>query len=114
MLKMGTPVPLVCLTHMATASQPWWAFPLLLSIYLMSAWNMVILDCDETFNYLEPLHYLLYGHGLQTWEYGPQFALRPYSFLLLLSAPLKLVIKIFRIHDKVTQSCPLISMYVYR
>lgn len=26
-------------------------------------------DCDETFNYWEPTHYLLFGSGLQTWEY---------------------------------------------
>lgn len=39
-------------------------------------------DCDETFNYWEPLHYLLYGYGLQTWEYSPSFAIRSYAFLL--------------------------------
>lgn len=47
-----------------------------------AAWN-IIHDCDETFNYLEPLHYLLFGSGLQTWEYGAQFALRSYLYLLL-------------------------------
>lgn len=26
-------------------------------------------DCDEVMNYWEPLHYLLYGNGFQTWEY---------------------------------------------
>jgi alpha-1,2-mannosyltransferase len=26
-------------------------------------------DCDETFNYWEPSHYMLYGWGFQTWEY---------------------------------------------
>ena len=75
---------------------------------------------SQVFNYWEPLHYLLYGHGMQTWEYrweprgqhdggggrapragprcpsgthippthpappcSPQFALRPYAYLLL-------------------------------
>lgn len=28
------------------------------------------------------MHYLLYGHGLQTWEYSPAFALRSYAYLL--------------------------------
>ena len=29
----------------------------------------IIDDCDETYNYWEPSHYLLYGRGMQTWEY---------------------------------------------
>jgi alpha-1,2-mannosyltransferase len=37
-------------------------------------------DCDETFNYFEPTHYMLYGTGLQTWEHDPRFALRTYAF----------------------------------
>ncbi len=41
-----------------------------------------IMDCDETFNYWEPLHYLMYGRGFQTWEYAPEFALRSYGYLL--------------------------------
>jgi alpha-1,2-mannosyltransferase len=28
-----------------------------------------ISDCDEVFNYWEPMHFMLYGTGLQTWEY---------------------------------------------
>lgn len=40
----------------------------------------MITDCDETFNYWEPTHYLLYGRGLQTWEYAPQYALRSYAY----------------------------------
>ncbi|GMG16228.1 unnamed protein product [Phytophthora fragariaefolia] len=42
-----------------------------------------IADCDETFNYWEPLHYLLYRFGFQTWEYSPVYALRSYLYLLL-------------------------------
>ncbi|GAB0492082.1 hypothetical protein MMPV_003341 [Pyropia vietnamensis] len=38
-------------------------------------------DCDETMNYWEPLHYLVHGAGLRTWEHAPAFALRSYSFL---------------------------------
>ena len=26
-------------------------------------------DCDEVFNFWEPTHYVMYGRGLQTWEY---------------------------------------------
>jgi alpha-1,2-mannosyltransferase len=43
---------------------------------------MPIMDCDETFNYWEAVHFLLYGNGFQTWEYSNQFALRTYSYLL--------------------------------
>lgn len=32
-------------------------------------------------NYWEPAHYLMYGYGLQTWEYSPQYALRSYYYL---------------------------------
>lgn len=39
-------------------------------------------DCDETYNYWEPLHFLVHGYGFQTWEYSPEFALRSYAFLL--------------------------------
>jgi alpha-1,2-mannosyltransferase len=39
-------------------------------------------DTDETYGYYEPLHYLLYGRGMQTWEYGPDFAIRSYAFLM--------------------------------
>ncbi|KAI9086017.1 hypothetical protein K1719_032100 [Acacia pycnantha] len=49
----------------------------------MSASSNIIHDCDEVFNYWEPLHYLLYKSGFQTWEYSSQFALRSYLYLLL-------------------------------
>ena len=42
-----------------------------------------IQDCDEVFNYWEPLHYMLHGFGFQTWEYSPRFALRSWGFIKL-------------------------------
>ncbi|BBG96194.1 Alg9-like mannosyltransferase family [Prunus dulcis] len=48
----------------------------------MSATSNIIHDCDEVFNYWEPLHYLLYKSGFQTWEYSSQFALRSYLYIL--------------------------------
>ena len=36
---------------------------------LISARVNLIHDCDEVYNYWEPLHFLLYGSGMQTWEY---------------------------------------------
>ncbi len=38
-------------------------------------------DTDETYGYWEPLHYLVYGRGMQTWEYSPDNALRSYSYI---------------------------------
>ena len=57
-------------------------FLLLLAVRLVCALVAPISDCDETFNYWEPTHYLLYGRGLQTWEYSPAYALRSYLYLL--------------------------------
>lgn len=63
------------------------AFKVLLSARFCAAVWSHIADCDETFNYWEPLHYLIYGHGLQTWEYSSQFALRSYTYLLIHGVP---------------------------
>jgi len=41
----------------------------------------VITDCDETFNYWEPTHYLHYGYGLQTWEYSPKYSIRSWAYV---------------------------------
>ncbi|KAF2977001.1 hypothetical protein EK904_013656 [Melospiza melodia maxima] len=46
-----------------------------------------ISDCDETFNYWEPTHYLIYGKGFQTWEYSPAYAIRSYAYLWLHALP---------------------------
>jgi alpha-1,2-mannosyltransferase len=43
---------------------------------------MPIMDCDEVYNYWEPLHFLLEGSGLQTWEYAHEYALRTYAYLM--------------------------------
>jgi alpha-1,2-mannosyltransferase len=47
---------------------------------LGASYYQLVSDCDETFNYWEPTHFLLYGRGLQTWEYAPQYALRSYAY----------------------------------
>ncbi|KAJ3365854.1 mannosyltransferase [Allomyces arbusculus] len=43
-----------------------------------------IQDCDETFNYWEPAHWLATraSAGLQPWEYAPQYALRSWLYLV--------------------------------
>lgn len=60
-----------------------WAFVIIFILRICSAqWNNIN-DCDETFNYWEPAHFLLYKTGFQTWEYSPIFAIRSYFFLWL-------------------------------
>ena len=54
---------------------------LLLALRLVWALWMPSSDCDETYNYYEPLHYLLYRSGKQTWEYSSEFSLRGYFYL---------------------------------
>lgn len=48
-----------------------WFLPLLAlgMLRYLSATSNIIHDCDEVFNYWEPLHFLLYNSGFQTWEY---------------------------------------------
>ena len=50
---------------------------------IFAALFSIISDCDETYNYWEPTHYILYGRGMQTWEYSPKYALRSYGYILL-------------------------------
>ena len=67
------------------------AFVALLAVRLVAAARAPIMDCDETFNYWEPLHYVLHGSGMQTWEYSPQFALRSYVYIELHALVLRLL-----------------------
>ncbi|KAJ9551461.1 hypothetical protein OSB04_015506 [Centaurea solstitialis] len=61
-----------------------WMFPVfaLGLLRYLSATTNIVHDCDEVFNYWEPLHFLLYKSGFQTWEYSSQFALRSYLYIL--------------------------------
>ncbi|ORX48881.1 hypothetical protein DM01DRAFT_1385425 [Hesseltinella vesiculosa] len=61
------------------------AFRLFLIVRCASALYNMISDCDETFNYWEPMHYLLEGYGLQTWEYSPEFRIRSWAYILIYS-----------------------------
>lgn len=68
---------------------------LILSARLCSVVWSYISDCDETYNYWEPLHYVLRKRGFQTWEYSPVFAIRSYAYILLHAIPLKLYDTLF-------------------
>ena len=61
----------------------WADFHLLFTAHLIAAFACPVIDCDEVFNYWEPLHNLVHGYGLQTWEYSGRYALRSYLYLLL-------------------------------
>lgn len=53
---------------------------------------MIIADCDETYNYWEPLNRIARGFGKETWEYSPAYAIRSYAYLIpyyLVSAPFR-------------------------
>ena len=93
-------------------SEPWTPAPhtalkLLLAARLSAAIWSGISDCDETFNYWEPTHHLLYGQGLQTWEYDPRFALRSYFYLLLHLLPA-------RLYTTLLQPNPMMVFYFLR
>ena len=63
------------------------AFKLIMSVRLCAAVWSSISDCDETFNYWEPTHFLFFDKGHQTWEYDPAYALRSYLYLLVHGLP---------------------------
>uniref|UniRef100_A0A0N4Z5Y3 Mannosyltransferase n=1 Tax=Parastrongyloides trichosuri TaxID=131310 RepID=A0A0N4Z5Y3_PARTI len=60
---------------------------IIISLRISSAFYGIITDCDEVFNYWEPLHLFLFGEGLQTWEYSPVYAIRSYFYIFLHSLP---------------------------
>ncbi|GFZ47156.1 hypothetical protein JCM24511_04899 [Saitozyma sp. JCM 24511] len=59
------------------------AFRILLLIRTVGAMYGIISDCDEVFNFYEPLHYFQNNSGFQTWELSPQFAVRSWAYVLL-------------------------------
>ncbi|KAH8880299.1 hypothetical protein GQ53DRAFT_737341 [Thozetella sp. PMI_491] len=61
--------------------EPISAFYLFLIANSVAALFAPIQDCDETFNYWEPTHYLSHGYGLQTWEYSPDYAIRSWLYI---------------------------------
>lgn len=63
-----------------SAGQVWMVLALCRSLAALGT-GFLISDCDETFNYWEPTHYLQYGYGLQTWEYAPVYGLRSWLYI---------------------------------
>ncbi|KFY56261.1 hypothetical protein V497_06408 [Pseudogymnoascus sp. VKM F-4516 (FW-969)] len=63
------------------AMKPITALWFFLLLNLLSALHSPIEDCDETFNYWEPTHYLAHSSGLQTWEYSPTYSIRSWAYV---------------------------------
>ncbi|KAL4608661.1 alpha-1,2-mannosyltransferase ALG9 isoform X1 [Arapaima gigas] len=83
------------------------AFKCLVSARFCAALLSNISDCDETYNYWEPTHYLLYGKGMQTWEYSPAYAIRSYAYLWLHALPACF-------HAKILQTNKVLVFYFLR
>ncbi|XP_012987966.1 alpha-1,2-mannosyltransferase ALG9 isoform X1 [Esox lucius] len=83
------------------------AFKCLLSARFCAALLSNISDCDETYNYWEPMHFLLYGSGMQTWEYSPLYAIRSYAYLWLHALPASL-------HAHILQTNKVLVFYFVR
>ncbi|XP_071950209.1 alpha-1,2-mannosyltransferase ALG9-like [Antedon mediterranea] len=103
--------------------EPSTAIKLLWSARFCAALLSNITDCDETFNYWEPLHYVLFGKGFQTWEYSPTYAIRSYAYILLHSLPGHLhslllqanrVLVFYFIRCVLGMICALCEVYFYR
>ncbi|KAK4460887.1 Alg9-like mannosyltransferase family-domain-containing protein [Cladorrhinum samala] len=71
----------------AFAIQPISAFYMFLAANVVAALFSPIQDCDETFNYWEPTHYISHGYGLQTWEYSPDYSIRSWFYIVLHAIP---------------------------
>ncbi|KAF6013814.1 hypothetical protein HII13_001062 [Brettanomyces bruxellensis] len=63
----------------------------LIATRLYAVFNSIISDCDEVYNYWEPLNFLTRYFGKKTWEYQPEYSIRSWTYLLpyaLLKYPL--------------------------
>jgi hypothetical protein len=65
------------------AVEPINAFYVFLAANTLAALFAPIQDCDETFNYWEPTHFISHGYGLETWEYSPDYAIRSWLYVAL-------------------------------
>ena len=64
------------------------AFLIFLSAHVVAALFSPILDCDETFNFWEPTHFLNHGYGMQTWEFSPDYAIRSWLYISIHAVPI--------------------------
>ncbi|KAG8968253.1 mannosyltransferase [Tulasnella sp. 425] len=67
------------------------AFRILVLIRFCSAIYSNISDCDEVYNFWEPLHYLDQGYGFQTWETSPVYSIRSWAYIALHLLPARAI-----------------------
>ena len=117
---------IACLNYHRSQRAPWCpSFSLAVRIFLLVRFSAAmysnIQDCDEgmrdgrclrlllthpsVFNFWEPLHYLDRGHGFQTWETSPEYAIRSYAYIVLHLISVKIPRFLFG-DDKVGGSYP--------
>uniref|UniRef100_A0A915Q075 Mannosyltransferase n=1 Tax=Setaria digitata TaxID=48799 RepID=A0A915Q075_9BILA len=85
-------------------------FKIIFSFRISAAMWSTINDCDEVYNYWEPLHLFLFGNGFQTWEYSPLYAIRSYLYILVHYGPAVVLKKIFFVNKSsifITMRCVL-------
>ena len=73
---------------LATQARPSWrtALGILVCVRVLIACVMIISDCDEVYNYWEPVHLLSASttpKAFETWEYAPQYAIRSWAYITL-------------------------------
>ncbi|OBZ68503.1 Alpha-1,2-mannosyltransferase ALG9 [Grifola frondosa] len=66
------------------------ALRIFLLVRVAGAMYSNIQDCDEVFNFWEPLHYLDRGYGFQTWETSPAYSIRSWAYIIIHLLPVKL------------------------
>ncbi|KAJ7070724.1 glycosyltransferase family 22 protein [Mycena amicta] len=66
------------------------AVRILLLVRFAGAMYSNIDDCDEVYNFWEPLHFIDHGYGFQTWEVSPQYAVRSWAYILLHLLPARI------------------------
>ncbi|KAI0682378.1 glycosyltransferase family 22 protein [Cytidiella melzeri] len=71
------------------------AFHIFLLVRVTGAMHPGLSDCNEVFNFWEPLHYLDCGHAFQTWETLPQYSIRSWAYILIHLFPAKVVTFMF-------------------
>lgn len=81
----------------------------LLVTHLLAALYLPVEDSDEIYNFVEPIHFLLYGSGKQTWENCNFFGLRSWVFALLYAAPAYVGAKLLPVTLAMKRILPLFS-----
>lgn len=78
------------------------AIRILLLIRVSGAMYSNISDCDEVYNFWEPLHYLDRGYGFQTWETSPKYAIRSWAYIAFHLYPATFLTRLLKLDKRAT------------